>query len=135
MSVTDRPRIWWRLVVAATLLYVALLATNYFSPWLGDSTLVWVCAEVLLVALAILAATKDLAAVRPLRRVERLALIVASVLVLLWLGAAMLTWFASGRRDDVLSLLLGLVVAIPVLPLAALALPGTIAYRQKVRTA
>ncbi|WP_433368803.1 hypothetical protein ACQPZX_42260 [Actinoplanes sp. CA-142083] len=132
MPMTDRPRRWWRLVIVGSLLYVVLVASNYYSPWLGDSPLVWVSAEILLVALAVFAAVKDLSAV-PLRGVERAALVVAAVIVLLWVPAALLTWFASGRRDDVLSLLLGLLVAIPVLPLAALALPGTIAYRHARR--
>ncbi|MBU2669893.1 hypothetical protein KOI35_40920 [Actinoplanes bogorensis] len=131
MSVTAvRPRLWWRLVLAAALVYLVLLVTNYLMPWLGDRPAVWATAELLIVVLAFVAAVKDLSAVRPLRRAERAALVIVTVLVLLWLAAMTVTWFAEGRRDDVLSLLLGLVVAVPVVPLVLLAVPGMIAFRR-----
>lgn len=128
----DRPRLWWRLVMVGALLYVILLVSNYLSPWLSVGPLFWTTVEVLLVGFAAFAAAKDFIAFRPsrpLRGAERFALVVVSILVLSWLAAVMLTWFSPADRNGVLSLLVGLIVALPVLPLIALALPGTIAYR------
>jgi hypothetical protein len=125
--------LWWGLVIAGFGLYVVLLAGRYALLWLTDTAIIWVAVEVLLVALAVLAAVKDLSAVparRPMRRIERIAMVSASVLVLLWLiGLLLLTWVVPDGRADVPRLVLGLLVAVPVLPVAALALPGTMVFR------
>jgi hypothetical protein len=133
LTATARPRLWWRLVVACTGLYVLLLAINYVVPWLNGSKVMWAGAEILLVAFAGFAAAKDLSSAgprRPLRRTERIALMVVVLLVLLWLAGLMLTWAASGDRASFLRALTGLIVAIPVIPVAALALPGTLVFRR-----
>ncbi|WP_412749085.1 hypothetical protein [Krasilnikovia sp. M28-CT-15] len=110
-----------------------VLASNYVLLWFTSTALVWAVVEVMLVALAGFAAAKDLSVVHqrhPLRRIERIALISAAVLVLLWLVVlVLLNWAAPEGGADVFHLLTGLIVAIPVLPLAALALPGTMAFR------
>lgn len=128
-----RPRLWWRLVIACTGLYVLLLASNYFLMWHTGSTLFWTAAQTLLVTFAALAAAKDLFAARsqrPLRGIERIMLMSAILLVLLWLAGLLLTSTSPGGRASVLHLLIGLLVAIPVLPIAALAVPGAIVFRR-----
>jgi hypothetical protein len=128
-----RPLLWWRLVAACTGLYLLLLAANYVVPGLTGHTVVWVGAEIVLVAFAVFAAAKDLAAAgprRPLRRTERIVLTMVVVLVLVWLAGLALAWAASDDKTTVLTLLIGLIVTIPVIPITALTLPGTIVFRR-----
>lgn len=124
-----RPRRWWRSVIAGTVFYVVLLATNYYTPWLGGGSLVWVYLKIVLVVLATFAAGQDLVG-RPLGRNARIAVFAAAVLVLIWIVTLSAVWFISEMSDIAAAPILGLAVAIPVLPIVALALPGTIVHRR-----
>lgn len=90
----------------------------------------WTVAEVLFVAFAVFAAARDIAAAsrrRPLKGKVRVVVMAIWLVVLLWLAALLLL---PGDRVTALRVLIGLLLAIPVVPVAALAVPGTILFRR-----
>lgn len=125
----NSPR-WWRVVLAAVGVYVALLGGLYLlllPAWLRTIA-PWPLLDALLVALAAFAASHDLVVARRSRRLRRSEVIgsaVTAVLVAAWVvGLMCLPLFPETQ-----AVLLRVVIVVPALPVIALAWLGAVLRR------
>ncbi|WP_213451099.1 hypothetical protein [Rhizomonospora bruguierae] len=129
-----RPRLWWWLVVAGSLLYVLAMVSYYLLLWLPiNSRLAPLILDIVLLALAAFAASRDIAAARarrPLQPAEGLAVAATGLLMLLWLAGWLLLPVLPREGVIVLKLL----IVIPIVPVVALAVLGTTLFRRSGRS-